>query len=115
MTRHAAANAEMGVSPSWPTPDEFKAHVREWADRIGVKPGRIQVQHISRKWASCSPIGTLTFSSDLLNEDHVFAEAVIVHELIHLMVRNHGRLFRSLLQAYAPHGFEVLNGRFACT
>jgi predicted metal-dependent hydrolase len=28
---------------------------------------------------------------------------VIVHELLHLKVRNHGKLFKSLLRAYLPN------------
>lgn len=53
-----------------------------------------------RKWASCSPAGVVTFSSDLLMEDRAFGEAVIVHELLHLKIRNHGRLFQSLVKSF---------------
>jgi hypothetical protein len=35
----------------------------------------------------------------------VFREVVIVHELLHLLVPNHGKLFKSLLNAYLP-GWE---------
>jgi len=57
---------------------------------------------MNRKWASCSPKGRVTFSVDLLETDRDFQEYVIVHELLHLRVPNHGRLFRSLLSAYLP-------------
>lgn len=52
------------------------------------------------KWASCSPSGIVTFSRDLLTESHTFGEAVIVHEMVHLIVRNHGKLFRSMVQSF---------------
>jgi predicted metal-dependent hydrolase len=45
----------------------------------------------------------------LLARGREFGEAVIVHELIHLKIRNHGRLFRSLLRAYVPHAETLLN------
>jgi len=54
------------------------------------------------KWASCSTSGAISFSADLLTERRAFGEAVIVHELLHLRVRNHGPLFRSLLGAILP-------------
>lgn len=42
----------------------------------------------------------MTFASDLLAQpDHVRRE-VIVHELLHLKVPNHGPLFRALLSAH---------------
>jgi len=31
-----------------------------------------------------------------------FREYVIVHELLHLKVPNHGKLFKTLLRAYIP-------------
>ncbi len=92
---------------TWRDVDEFKEHAREWAGRLGVEPRRIQVQGMQRKWASCSPVGAVSFSRDLLDERRSFGEAVIVHELLHLKVRNHGPVFRSLLRAFLP-GHEDL-------
>ena len=80
----------------------FRAEVAGWAAKIGVRPRRIQVQQMTKKWASCSTAGRLTFSSELLRERAALREFVIVHELLHLLVPNHGRLFMSLLKAYLP-------------
>jgi predicted metal-dependent hydrolase len=55
------------------------------------------------KWASCSTRGTVSFSGDLLKQPADFREYVIVHELLHLKVSNHGKLFKSLLRAYLPN------------
>lgn len=90
----------------WRDSAEFKEHVRIWADRIGVQPSRIQVQAMRTKWASCSIRGAISFSTDLLLERRRFGEAVIVHELLHLKVRNHGPVFRSLLHAFLPDDRE---------
>lgn len=80
----------------------FKERVRTWAGRVRVKPAQIRLQRMTRKWASCSSQGWCTFASDLLEETHAFQDYVVVHELLHLKVRNHGRLFRSLLTAHLP-------------
>jgi hypothetical protein len=45
----------------------------------------------------------VTFSSDLLRRGVAFQDYVIVHELLHLRVRNHGRLFKALLSVHVPH------------
>jgi len=81
--------------------DEFKAEVRTWAERIGVEPTEIHVRAMSRKWASCSTRGRLTFDIELLTRPMAFRTEVIVHELLHLKLPNHGRLFRTLARAYA--------------
>jgi predicted metal-dependent hydrolase len=93
---------EVAVQDHWESAMEFKECARAWAEKIRVKPARIQVQAMTKKWASCSPSGVVTFSSDLLGEDRAFGEAVIVHEFIHLKVPNHGPVFRSLVKAYLP-------------
>ncbi len=80
----------------------FKERVRVWAKRIRVQPTQVRMQHMSRKWASCSTRGWMTFSEDLLREPETFQEYVILHELLHLKVPNHGKLFKSLLSAYMP-------------
>jgi hypothetical protein len=86
----------------------FKSRAARWASRIGVEPQRLQIQRMTTKWASCSASGRVCFSYDLLAEASRFQEVVIVHELLHLMVPNHGKLFRSLMSAYVP-GWQALS------
>jgi predicted metal-dependent hydrolase len=78
----------------------FRAEVEAWARRMGVRPKEVHIRPMARKWGSCSTLGRVTFSSDLLSESAEFRRRVIVEELLHLKVPNHGRLFKSLLRAY---------------
>lgn len=80
----------------------FKEKVSCWAEKIRVKPGQVRVQKMSRKWASCSAQRWVSFSEDLLRESEKFQDYVIVHELLHLKVPNHGKLFKSLLSVHLP-------------
>ncbi len=82
---------------------EFRNRVITWAGRINVEPMRIQVRRMSRKWASCSSRRCVCFAETLLEQSIAFQEYVIVHELLHLRVPNHGKLFKSLLTAYLPY------------
>jgi predicted metal-dependent hydrolase len=78
----------------------FKAEVARWAEQIGVRPKEVHLRSMKRKWASCSSNGRLTFDTGLLRQPVPFRSHVIVHELVHLKVPNHGRLFRSLVRAH---------------
>ena len=89
----------------------LKDQVDRWASRIGVRPLRVQIQHMTKKWASCSPSGRMCLSKDLLREDRAFQQVVVVHELLHLRVHNHGKLFKSLMSAYLPEWENVADGR----
>jgi predicted metal-dependent hydrolase len=94
-------------------PEDLKGEVRRWAARIGVVPKRVQIQRMTRKWASCSTSGQIYLSRDLLRENRAFREIVIVHELLHLSVPNHGKLFKSLMNSYLPDWEEKARGRTA--
>jgi predicted metal-dependent hydrolase len=82
------------------TADELKAAVGNWAAKIKARPKQIRIQRMARKWASCSSKGRVTFNSELFAQPYRFQEFVIVHELLHLKIPNHGKLFKSLLKAY---------------
>lgn len=84
------------------TKEEFKTQVRDWAARLNVEPAQIRIQRMKRKWASCSPGHWVTFSRDLLEQPRGFQQYVIVHELLHLRIPNHGKLFKTLLSVHLP-------------
>ena len=44
----------------------------------------------------------MTLAADLEDQDKDFQDFVIVHELLHLRVPNHGRLYKALMAAYVP-------------
>ena len=64
---------------------------------------------MTRKWGSCSTTGIVTLADDLVEQEAGFQDFVIVHELLHLSVPSHGRLFRALLTAHIPawRQFEI--------
>ena len=80
--------------------ETFKAEVRSWARRLEVEPSEIHLVGMKRKWASCSPLGRVSFDVTLLHQPEEFRREVIIHELLHLKLPNHGRLFRALLKAH---------------
>lgn len=80
--------------------DVFKVEVRRWAQQIGVEPKEIHLRPMKRKWASASSAGRLTFDTDLLTEPSDRRAEIIVHELVHLKIGNHGPLFRNLVRAH---------------
>jgi predicted metal-dependent hydrolase len=95
------AHAPAGEPTAEPvTLEAFKAEVYAWAKRIGVEPTEVHVRPMKRKWASCSSRGRVTFDVALLEQQIAFRDEVIVHELLHLKVPNHGRLFKTLVRAH---------------
>ena len=90
--------------------DALKRRTMEWAVKLRVNPRVIRVQAMRHKWGSCSTKGTVTLALDLADADSRFRDYVIVHELLHLRVRNHGQLFKALMSAHVP-GWRRLQAR----
>ncbi len=89
----------------------FKAEVLSWAKRIGVEPREIRIRLMKNKWASCSSNGRLTFNSEILSQPASFRREAIVHELLHLKLPNHGKLFKNLMKALlAPYRRDIGHG-----
>lgn len=87
------------------TREQFVQEVRKWAGIINVNPRQIRVQKMTRKWASCSSKKWVSFNVDLLDMPKNFQKFVIIHELLHLQIPNHGKLFKSMMNIYLP-GWE---------
>lgn len=81
---------------------DLKARVESWAVKLRVRPSQVRVQRMTRKWGSCSTAGTITFATDLVYQAVEFQDFVIVHELLHLRLPNHSRVFKSLMSIHVP-------------
>ncbi len=57
---------------------------------------------MTRKWGSCSSKGTITLARDLSRRREAFQNFVIVHELLHMRIPNHGRLFKAAMSVHVP-------------
>lgn len=84
----------------WRDKKEFKARVVTWAHKLDVKVRMVTVRPMRNKWASCSTAGNLHFDAGLLSLDRKLGDYVIVHELLHFSVPNHGKLWKSLMHAH---------------
>ena len=84
----------------WENKIEFKKQVREIAEKMEIQIKSLAVRPMKNKWASCSTDGNLNFNKQLLDLDKELGDYVIVHELLHFNVPNHGKLWKSLMTAY---------------
>ena len=65
--------------------------------------GRITVRSQKSRWGSCSGKGNLNFNCLLMLAPPAVQDYVVVHELLHIIVRLHNEQFKSLLTHYLPN------------
>jgi predicted metal-dependent hydrolase len=89
-------------------PDQrLKRRAMAWAQRLKVNPERVDIVEMPKKWGSCTSDGVVTFADELAEADETFQDYVIVHELLHLRYRTHGKRFQAMMTALVPEWREL--------
>ena len=87
-----------------------KTWVAYFKEVHGVEPSSLTVRPIKNRWGTCTPSGKVVLNPRLIHHRRAEIEYVIVHELCHLLIHNHGRKFVDLLRRTLPD-FEERKGR----
>jgi predicted metal-dependent hydrolase len=80
--------------------NQFKKRVRDWARRLEAPVVSITVRPMKTKWASYATSGRLTFDAQVPDMPERLQDYIIVHELLHSRIPNHGKLWKSLMRAH---------------
>jgi predicted metal-dependent hydrolase len=80
----------------------LRAAVQEEAERLGLRDHSVTVRDQRTRWGSCSAGGNLSFNWRLIIAPEPVLRYVVVHELCHLQVPNHSKVFWRQLEAAAP-------------
>ena len=101
------------AAPPAPTSAEIKSlkaramavlppKVAFWSQKMGVTPTGLKITTARKRWGSCSGKNSLCFSCFLMERPEAAIDLVVVHELCHIRVKNHGPAFYALLERYLP-------------
>ena len=78
----------------------LRAH---WERRIGVTVADLRIRKMKTLWGSCnSDAGRIWLNLELAKKPDPCLLYVLVHEMIHLLERNHTERFRALMDRHLP-------------
>jgi predicted metal-dependent hydrolase len=81
---------------------KLRERVDVFASRFGVRPKGVLVRSQTKRWASCSPDGTLRFNWRIIMAPLSVVDYVVAHELCHLRHANHDRRFWQSVAVVMP-------------
>lgn len=94
---------------------KLEEYLAFWRRQTGLHPERWQIRDMKTRWGSCNPrTKKLWFSVGLAEKPDECIEYVVLHELAHLKIANHGADFKAFLSQFMPDWRErqkQLNGR----
>jgi predicted metal-dependent hydrolase len=77
--------------------------VSKWEPLMGVNVNRTLIQRMKTKWGSCNPYSrNIRLNTELAKKPPECLEYIIVHEMAHLLVPNHGDKFTALMDRFLP-------------
>ncbi|MDO4319536.1 MAG: SprT family zinc-dependent metalloprotease [Bacteroidales bacterium] len=83
---------------------ELEPMISHWIEKLGEGPVEWQVKQMKTEWGSCiSSKRLLIFNLELARVPRECIEFVIVHELCHLKIDNHNKLFEALMNHRLPN------------
>jgi predicted metal-dependent hydrolase len=80
--------------------------VMYYASKVGLSYGRIGITNAAKRWGSCSHRGNLNFAWRLILAPIEAIDYVVVHELIHLEIKNHSKRFWDRVESIYP-GYKI--------
>ena len=94
---------------------KLEEYLAFWGRQTGLHPEKWQMRDMKTRWGSCNPrTKKLWFSVGLAEKPDVCIEYVVLHELAHLKIANHGADFKAFLSQFMPDWRvrqKQLNGR----
>ena len=85
--------------------DKFALYSLKWIRRFkryGKTPSAVTIRHMAKRWGSCTPNGKIILNAELIKAPKACIEYVIIHELCHLIHRNHTSRFVKLQRELMP-------------
>jgi predicted metal-dependent hydrolase len=77
--------------------------VERWERTIGVKTNAVGIKNMRTRWGTCNTIDKRVWLNlQLARFPEHCLEYVVVHELVHLLVKNHGPIFKDYMDRYLP-------------
>ncbi len=83
----------------------------KWEKITGLKCEDWQTKYMTTRWGTCNTIKRkIWFNLQLAKKTPESLEYIILHELLHLVEKNHNEHFVSLMDGYMPYWREVKRG-----
>lgn len=75
----------------------------EKLEKYGIEKPKISIRKMKTRWGSCSKNRQkIILNSELIKAPKACIDYVVLHEIIHLLHRNHDRKFYNFLTIYMP-------------
>ena len=85
----------------------LEGRIKELADKFGFVCNKITIRNQKTRWGSCSGKNNINLNMQLMNIPSHLINYVLLHELVHTIVKNHSPLFWTTLDRYVGNAKAI--------
>lgn len=87
---------------------EIEKRLPKWVEATGLELSGWQTKYMTTRWGTCNTnTGKIWLNLQLAKKPMECLDYVILHEIAHLRVRNHGKEFIAILDEHMPYWREI--------
>jgi len=86
----------------------LKEYVPKWEGITSLKVSEWSIRKMRTRWGSCNTRSRkILFNLDLIKKKPEFIDYVVLHEIVHIKIPNHGSTFKAMLDMYIPSWRDI--------
>ncbi|HOI30992.1 MAG TPA: SprT family zinc-dependent metalloprotease [Melioribacteraceae bacterium] len=83
--------------------------IEDYKKKLGVSPNKVRIIDIQNRWASCTQEGNLNFHWKCIMAPYAVLNYIVVHELVHLKIKNHTKAFWNEVDKLIPNYLDKVD------
>jgi len=84
----------------------FENKVKKFSKILKLEPKKIIIKKLKSKWGGVSKDNVINFNLNLLKAPHSVIDYIVLHEMIHLKIKNHSNYFWIHVRKHMPNYIE---------
>ena len=85
----------------------LEGRIKELANKFGFVYNKVTIRNQKTRWGSCSGKNNINLNMQLMNIPNHLIDYVLLHELVHTIVKNHSPLFWTTLDRYVSNAKAI--------
>lgn len=81
----------------------FRKFLDKWAERMNVRYSLLRIKDSKTLWGSCGKNGSINLNWRLILLPEELIEHIIIHELAHIVYRNHSKQFYNFISLFSKN------------
>lgn len=87
--------------------EKIVPRVKKWSRKTGFEYNEVKIRKLDKRWGSCTASNNIVINIDAIKLPFSLIDYLIVHELVHIKIKNHSKEFWAEVSKHIPNWKEL--------